>query len=257
MVNDKINNSPTIRLKYKKSDLIIKEGDYGISIYKIVEGKVLIFNESKDREIPLATLDRGEVVGEMTFLSRITERRSASVRALEDTEVEVWDPSRLSKEYEHMPPIIRYIADQALKRLIRMNKLLIKLYTKKQREEEERALGEPLESRRIYYRKEVDLHCIYRPVGSSPTAGLTGRIKDISFRGVGLEVRPKSTLKFSHEIGEEFHLKAFLPNGKEVDFRAKVLAIRKDRSPGRPFLGMSFTDTTDDAKKNLGFFLMP
>ena len=134
MTNDKRNGPRSIRLKYKKGDLIIKEGDYGISIYKIIQGKVEIFNESDEEEISLATLGSGEVVGEMTFLSRVTERRSASVRALEDTELEVWDPARISKEYEQMPPIIRHIADQALKRLIRMNRLIIKMHAKFQKE---------------------------------------------------------------------------------------------------------------------------
>jgi CRP-like cAMP-binding protein len=133
MTNDKKSGPRPIRLKYKEGDLIIKEGDYGISIYKIIEGKVLIFNESDDREIALATLGRGEVVGEMTFLSRITERRSASVKALEDTVLEVWDPAKISKEYEQMPPIIRHIADQTLKRLIRMNRLIIKMHAKLQK----------------------------------------------------------------------------------------------------------------------------
>jgi CRP-like cAMP-binding protein len=133
MTNDKKSGPRPIRLKYKAGDLIIKEGDYGISIYKIIEGKVRIFNESDDKEIALATLGCGEVVGEMTFLSRVTERRSASVKALEDTVLEVWDPARISREYEQMPPIIRHIADQALKRLIRMNRLIIKMHAKLQK----------------------------------------------------------------------------------------------------------------------------
>ena len=53
------NNSktpPVMRLSYRKGDLIIKEGDYGVSIYKIIEGSVVVFRESDGQEIPLSTL---------------------------------------------------------------------------------------------------------------------------------------------------------------------------------------------------------
>jgi CRP-like cAMP-binding protein len=69
-MNGKENMPPIVRLKYKRGELIIKEGDYGISIYKIIKGKVRIFNESGGSEVPLATLGRGEIIGEMTFLNK-------------------------------------------------------------------------------------------------------------------------------------------------------------------------------------------
>ncbi|MEJ2724514.1 MAG: hypothetical protein P8175_07685 [Deltaproteobacteria bacterium] len=34
-------------LKYRRGEQIIKQGDYGVSIYKIVSGKVHIFRKSK------------------------------------------------------------------------------------------------------------------------------------------------------------------------------------------------------------------
>ena len=124
---------PVITLKYRKGDLIIKEGDYGVSIYKIIKGKVSIYKESGDKEIALATLGPGEIFGEIAFLNRAGEIRSASGRAIENAVLEVWHPSMLSKEYKEMPPILKYVADQISARLIRMNKLVVQLTTQEQK----------------------------------------------------------------------------------------------------------------------------
>lgn len=83
-MDEKVKIPPIVRLKYKKGELIIKQGDYGISIYKIINGKVRIFSESGGTEVPLATLSHGEIFGEMTFLNRGAEARTAAVRAVQD-----------------------------------------------------------------------------------------------------------------------------------------------------------------------------
>ena len=126
-MNDKEKIPPVKRLHYKKGDLIVKQGDYGISIYKVIKGKVRIFNESGDKEIDIDTLGPGSVIGEMSFLDKALEARFFSVRALEESELEAWHPAGLANEYEQMPYIIRYIAKQTLKRLIRMNNLTAQL----------------------------------------------------------------------------------------------------------------------------------
>lgn len=252
---DNAQKAPPVRLRFKKNDLIIKEGDYGISIFKIVKGKVLIYNELGDKEVALARLGAGEVIGEMAFLSKTTEPRTASARALVETEVEVLHPARLSKEYQEMPSVFRYVADQVLRRVVRMNNILAKLA-------EVQAPGDPPwvekpTSERLFYRKPMDCSCTYRPAGSSPKTGLVGRIRDISFRGAGLEVSAKNTVSFSHEKGDEFHLQVFLPNGKEVEFLSRIVYVSKNLPPGRLFMGMEITDIKYESRKALGFFLMP
>ena len=100
-------------LKYRKGEQIIKHGDYGISIYIVLRGRVEVFRESEGREIPLAFLGPGETIGEMTFLDKKAEVRSASARATEDSELEVWHPSILAKKYEEVPPVLKIMIDQA------------------------------------------------------------------------------------------------------------------------------------------------
>ena len=257
MISNKENIPPIVHLKFKKGELIIKEGDYGISIYKIIKGKVGIYSESGDTKIALATLGRGEVLGEMTFLNNATKVRSASAIALEDSELEAWHPAMLASEYENMPPIIKYITNQSLNRLIRMNKLISHLGSMKNEDDKKTPDKDPWAPQRQYYRKYVDLEASYRPTGPLTKAVSTGRIKDISLGGLGLEVSPGNALNFPHDPGGKFIVNSILPNGREIDFQAKLTVINKDKTPGKLFLGMHFIDMSDGVRKKLGFFLMP
>lgn len=244
---------PVAHLKYKKGELIVKEGDYGVSIYKVLQGRVLVFHEEPDMEVPLAGIGPGEIFGEMAFLSRAMEPRAASARAIEDTELEVWHPKLLSSEYEKMPPILKYVANQALKRLVRMNILASNLSVTAERGKKEGA-PKGAATRRRGYRKSVNLECAYRQmVGNTRLPGL---IRDISIGGVGMEVRAKNTLTFAHEPGERLHVEVVLPNEKTLEFIAKIESARKATKPGKILIGMTFFELSEDAKKVLGFFMM-
>ncbi len=248
---------PVSRLQYKKGDLIIKQGDYGISIYKIVKGKVRIIRESGGKEVVLATLGPGEVIGEMSFFNKSVEPRSASARAFTDVELEAWHPARLAREYEQMPPIIKLIADKMLSRLLKTNALIGKLGAKLAESKAQRSPRESEASGRRFYRKQVDLECSYRPIDAPPKVRFPGKIKDISLAGIGMEVTSVGRSSVMHDLGELLHVVTVLPNNKEVEFIAKIVDIRKGRLPGRLFLGMAYVDVSEDARKKLGFFMMP
>jgi hypothetical protein len=70
-------------------------------------------------------------------------------------------------------------------------------------------------------------------------------------------VGAKNALKFPHEPGDEFHISTVLPNGKELDVTAKIINVRRDDKPGMLLMGMSFTNMSEEAKKTVGFFLLP
>jgi len=249
---------PLITLKYREGDLIIKQGDYGISIYKIIKGKVSILQESGDKEISLSTLGPGEVFGEIAFLNRPGEIRLASVRAIENAVLEVWHPSMLLKEYNEMPPILKYVADQVSTRLLRMNKFIVKLTIQEQKGRKAMESHSPWASqKRRYYRKESDLDCDYRPVGLPPKVRLRGQITDISLNGLRMEIVAQNTINFSHMAGESFVVNTVLPNGKSLELEAEIVTVRKSEVPGKLFLGMSVTELSAGAKNILGFFLIP
>jgi len=253
-MNEKQPLPPNLHLSFRKGDLIVKEGDYGISIYRILKGKVAITIQSGKKEIRLATLGPGEIIGEVTFLNQNIEPRSASARALEDTQVEVWHPSRLAREYEEMEPIIRYISDQVLGRLIRMNKFIGQLGSKRFRKTIE---PETIASQRSFYRKDLDTSCEYRPLDIRKAAWLKGKIRNISLNGLGLDVSTRNNVNFPHESGKVFRVRTTLPNGKEVEVDAKIVTVKKPEIPGRLDVGLAIVNITEEARKTLGFFLMP
>jgi CRP/FNR family cyclic AMP-dependent transcriptional regulator len=121
---------PIVHLSYSEGELIIKEGDYGISIYKIVKGNVRIFRKLGEHKITLATLGKGEVFGEMTFFNFLLEPRSASVEAMGDVVLEVWHSALLADEYKRISPMLRYVLKQTLSRLLKLNKVVSDLSAK-------------------------------------------------------------------------------------------------------------------------------
>jgi hypothetical protein len=254
--SDQDNTISITRLRYKKGDLIIKEGDFGLSIYRVVEGKVMIFTETEDIVIPLATLGPGGVLGEMVFLNKKIERRSASARAITDSLLEIWHPKMLDMEYKQMPTIIKYLADQTLDRLIRMNKLIVKYIEKKNKRIKDQEHKDPWAAKRRYYRKLVNIPFDFRPANATAKEKTSGEMKDISLSGAGLEVKNIGKV-FPYRPGDEFVISANLPNGKEIELPAEIVTIKPGESGDSIFLGVSFTNLSEIAAKNLGFFLMP
>jgi len=260
-MEDKNQTQDMHQLRYRTGDLIIKENDFGISVYKIVKGQVEIVTESGGKEIQLAILGPGQVIGEMLFLNRSAQQRSASARAIEDVELEVWHPNALIKEYEEMSPIFKNIADQAFKRLVMMNRLVARLSAKAKPQEKQTPEPQTADqrdtwiSKREFYRKKVDLSCTCQPLDNKTE--LSGVIEDLSMGGLGVKLPAFKSQNVPYKIGDKFLIRTNLPNGKPIDFTAQIASIKSE--PGNPkmFWGMSFVDIAERSKKDLGFFLMP
>jgi CRP-like cAMP-binding protein len=250
---------PTMsRLRYKKGEQICKQNDFGVSIYKILSGRVLIFRECEGLEVPIAELGKGDIIGEMVFFLKATEVRSASARALEDSEIEVTHPTELLKEYEASAPIMRLMARTALNRLTRMNRFMDRLIVNEQEKVQNFKSGLSFwKSKRRFYRKKVELPCKYTL--KTPLKGrditLKGTIKNLSMSGLGLEVARRNESVMSHEIGEVFQVETVLPNTKELKLICSLVRLSKGR--GHITLGMTYRELSNDARRVLGFFLLP
>ncbi|HUU41653.1 MAG TPA: cyclic nucleotide-binding domain-containing protein [Desulfatiglandales bacterium] len=243
---------PIVNLSYPKGELVIKEGDYGSSIYKILSGRVRVFKGSQRNKTTLAILERGEIFGEMAFFDFGLTPRSASVEAIDGLETEVWHPARLSKEYANMPPMLRYIAKQTLKRLVRMNKIVQELAPDK--EKEERVNTESY--KRKYFRKKWNQEIIYGPVGSSCNLRLCGIIKDVSLNGVGIEVPYENTKKCKHTLNGELITEIQLCSEKTINTISIIRSIRRSEKLGCLFLGLEFKDASRDLLKQISRFMM-
>jgi hypothetical protein len=219
---------------------------------------VEIVTESGGKEIKLAVLGPGQVIGEMLFLNRSAQQRSASARAIEEVELEVWHPNILSKEYEEMPPILKNIADQALKRLVIMNRLVARLSAKtpeKQIVEQKVDQRDSWTSKREFYRKKVDLSCTCKSLDKKTE--LAGIIEDFSMGGLGVKFQAPKSQNIPYKIGDKFFIRTTLPNGKPLDFTAQIATINSEPGDQKIFCGMSFVELSERSKKDLGFFLMP
>lgn len=77
-------------LRLADGEVIFHEGDNSSEMYVVVEGEVAVSKKSARGDIHLATLHRGEFVGEMSLLESLP--RSATARAKGNTKLLVIHP---------------------------------------------------------------------------------------------------------------------------------------------------------------------
>ena len=239
---------------YQPGQTIISEGDRDRQVYLIISGLADIYKSVGQKRQLLNTIGSGEIFGEMVFLNKSLETRSASVRAVDEVELEVMHPAALSREYEQMSPILKFITNQTLTRLVRMNKLYAQLLQKKEIAQKQRK--DPGEAKRQHYRKDTNLSCVYWPAGGPSKLRLEGRLMDISVGGAALEVSSRNALNTRHDPGNEFTIQVHLPSGRDMELVGKVRTIDMNQVPGRIQMGIQFTRITGENKKTLGFFMM-
>jgi hypothetical protein len=233
---------PAVQLRYAKGDLIIKEGDYGISIYEIFSGKVGIFIDAESAEVMVAAKGPGDIFGEMVFLGGVNIPRSASARALEDCHLEAWSSTLLL----------------TLNRLGRINKAISRLGLKEMEADKGKAQdsSKTWGGKRVSFRKKCNLGCVYRPKTDPQEGELYGRAMDISKGGMKLVVKTSNSLKFSHVPGDKFFIKINLTPDYELNTTTKIVNIEKGQTAATIHLGMVFTHMNQEDQKKLGFFLL-
>ena len=100
---------------FSKGQKIFREGQDGSYACIINSGKVAVNKEVKGEEVTLAILEKGAVFGEMALIS--TEKRTATVVALEYTEVVVVDRARLNAALQHSVPLVQALVRGLVERL--------------------------------------------------------------------------------------------------------------------------------------------
>jgi len=87
---------------FAPGERLICHGEFSLDSYVIVNGQVQVSRVVNGRDIPIATLGRGEIVGEMAGITH--QMRSANVTAKTTTEVLVITHEQLMEELEKLPP---------------------------------------------------------------------------------------------------------------------------------------------------------
>ncbi len=105
-----------------KDEVIFREGDEGDCAYLIEAGRVLIYLDDKEHEVPLRIVGQGEVFGEMSLID--ASPRSASCRAVTDCHLIVVSKQQLLDRIKAVDPVVRLLMQVLLDRLRSQNDLI-------------------------------------------------------------------------------------------------------------------------------------
>lgn len=100
-----------IRRTAQTGDVLFHEGDEGEEAYLIMDGEVEVFRQSGNDEVVLATLKRGDILGEMSLIDN--QPRMASARVVGDTQLTVITRDDLDQRLTKLSE-----SDKVLRRLI-------------------------------------------------------------------------------------------------------------------------------------------
>lgn len=107
---------------YDTGDVIFREGDPGHTAFIIERGRVEVSIMQNDQKLVLTEYDTGDLFGEMALIDDIS--RSATIIALEPTEVIAIDRSLFDKVFDNAHPLMNLFMHTMLHNLRKTNRLL-------------------------------------------------------------------------------------------------------------------------------------
>lgn len=110
---------------YLNGETICKEGEKGDVMFVIQSGKVKITKHSHSGEITLATLESGNMFGEMALFDKLP--RSATAVALGEARVLSIDKKKLFTTISHDPTLVFKILETMSQRIRRLNENIAEL----------------------------------------------------------------------------------------------------------------------------------
>jgi len=100
---------------FQDGQIIFQEGTHGDWIYVIEEGSVEISKKMRGRRVVIEILPRGEIFGEMAFISKMP--RTATATAIGETTVGIIDRDYYDHEFNKMPDDFRQVFNTVATRL--------------------------------------------------------------------------------------------------------------------------------------------
>jgi eukaryotic-like serine/threonine-protein kinase len=104
---------------FAPGEMLMREGDAGEEAYMILRGRVQVFRETGGQRVVLGLLQEGDIVGEMALI--VNDTRSASVEAIDQTEVSVLKKQIFTQNLKKLPRSIEKIVQSLAGRLIAAN----------------------------------------------------------------------------------------------------------------------------------------
>lgn len=103
------------RAKYFPRDIVFREGEAGNTAYVIESGKVEISALRRGRDVPLAKLGKGELLGELALIEG--QYRTSTARALTETSLIVIHRNQLTQKLSKSDPVIDLLLKVMLERI--------------------------------------------------------------------------------------------------------------------------------------------
>lgn len=92
-------------VSFPKGKVLFKQGEKGDAAYIVTSGAVGLYREAQGRKIPLATVRKGELFGEMAVID--SSPRLATAFALEDSKLTVIPIATMLDKMKRADPFIR------------------------------------------------------------------------------------------------------------------------------------------------------
>lgn len=111
-------------MKFKKGDLILREKGNPDRLFIVRKGQIKVFRDggAEGKEIPLAIVNSGEYLGEMSII--LNQPHTASAMALTDVEAVCIDKKSIEEQLKTAPQWLVGIARLLIDRLNRTNEVL-------------------------------------------------------------------------------------------------------------------------------------
>jgi len=110
---------------YAEGEIIFKEGEEGDRMYVIQSGKVEITKKTASGDLTIATLESGEIFGEMALFDRLP--RSATAMALGDARILSIDKKKLFSTIDSDPTLVFKILESMSQKIRRLNEEFMRL----------------------------------------------------------------------------------------------------------------------------------
>ena len=110
---------------YSDGEIIFEESHEGDRMYVVQSGKVQITKKTASGDIPIATLDSGEIFGEMAIFDRLP--RSATATALGEARILGIDKKKLFQSISRDPTLVFKIIESMSRRIRRLDAEFAKL----------------------------------------------------------------------------------------------------------------------------------
>lgn len=118
------NNTVILERRFiPKGQIIIHNGEYGQEAFLIQSGQVQVYITKEDKDVELARLGAGQIVGEMAFI--FDGPRTASVRATQDSNLIVISRQQFQEKLKESDPTVRAIVQMLSQRIVDANNTLL------------------------------------------------------------------------------------------------------------------------------------